>query len=72
MKSPFGTIIEDKTVDQNAVYLFSPKYKWIHVDGGLKEVIDWGATGKASAVIYNIGEGRVLWDIHSKSRNVAM
>jgi hypothetical protein len=58
MTFPFGNIIVDKTADPNTVYLFSPRYKMVPVEGGLREVIDWGATAKASAVIVNIGEGK--------------
>ena len=57
---PFGRMIVDKNADPSAVYLFNPRYKWVPVGEGepctLKEVIDWDATAKESAVIYNIGE----------------
>ena len=56
---PFGPIIEDKNADPTKVYLWNPKYKTIPVGDGkpprFKEVIDWDATAKASAVIYYIG-----------------
>ena len=58
MSFPFGNIIVDENADPNAVYLFSPRYKTVLVEGGMKEVVDWDATAKASAVIYNIGEGK--------------
>lgn len=60
MSFPFGNIIVDENADPNAVYLFSPRYKMVPVGDGepprFREVIDWDATAKASAVIYNIGE----------------
>ena len=55
---PFGPIIEDKNADPTKVYLWNPRYKTVLVEGGMKEVVDWDATAKASAVIYNIGEGK--------------
>lgn len=66
MSFPFGNycsnIIVDDNADQNTVYFFSPEYKNVPVGTGetprMKEVIDWYATAKASAVIYNIGEGK--------------
>jgi hypothetical protein len=58
----YGNIIVDENADPNTVYLFNPKYKTIPVGDGepprFKEEIDWDATAKASAVIYNIGEGK--------------
>jgi hypothetical protein len=58
MSFPFGQIIENENADPNTVYLWNPKYKTVLVEGGMKEVVDWDATAKASAVIYNIGEGK--------------
>jgi hypothetical protein len=62
MSFPFGKIIEDENADPTKVYLWNPKYKTIPIGSGepprFKEVIDWDATAKASAVIYNIGEGK--------------
>jgi hypothetical protein len=55
MSFPFGNIIVDENADPNAVYLFSPRYKTVLVEGGMKEVVDWDATAKASAVITGIG-----------------
>ncbi len=55
MSFPFGKIIENENADPNAVYLFSPRYKTVLVEGGMKEVVDWDATARASAVIVNIG-----------------
>jgi hypothetical protein len=52
----FGNVVEDKNADPNTVYLFSPRYKMVPADGGLREEIDWEATAKASAMIYNIGD----------------
>ena len=66
MKSPFdtlfGPVVEDINCPPNTVYLFSPRYKTVPVGTGeppnWKEVIDWEATAKASAVIYNIGDAK--------------
>lgn len=44
--------------DPNTVYLFSPRYKWVPFEDGMREEIDWDATAKASAVILNIGENK--------------
>jgi hypothetical protein len=54
----YGNVIVEENADPNAVYLFSPRYKTVLVEGGMKEVVVWDATAKASAVIYNIGEGK--------------
>lgn len=59
MNFPFGTIIEDENADPNAVYLFSPRYKTVLVEGGMKEVVDWDATARASAVIFNLKSGNI-------------
>jgi uncharacterized protein (DUF3820 family) len=64
MSFPFGNycgnMIVDDNADPNTVYLFNPKYKDVPVGTGeplrMKEVIDWEATAKASAVVVNIGE----------------
>ena len=60
--TPYSGIIEDKSIPEGTVYLFNPKYKTIPVGTGeppkFKEVIDWDATAKASAVIYNIGDAK--------------
>jgi len=58
MSFPFGNIIVDENADPTKVYLWNPRYKTVLVEGGMKEVVDWDATAKASAVIYNIGEGK--------------
>ena len=62
MSFPFGNIIENENANPNTVYLWNPKYKTIPIGSGepprFKEVIDWNATAKESAVIYNIGEDR--------------
>ncbi len=62
MTFSLGPIIEDKHADQNMVYLFNPRYKTIPIGEGephrMRTVIDWEATAKASAVIYNIGEDK--------------
>ena len=52
----FGNVVQNTDVTPSAVYLFSPRYKWVPVENGMREEIDWEATAKASAVIYNIGE----------------
>lgn len=65
MSFPFGNyhgnIVEDENMPEGTVYLFSPRYKTVPIGDGepprFKEVIDWEATGRASAVITNIGEG---------------
>lgn len=63
MSFPFGCfsdidVIEDENADPNKVYLVDFKYKTIQVNEGeppeRKEVIDWEATSKASAVITGI------------------
>ncbi len=55
----FGNIVEDENMPKGTVYLFSPGYKFVPVGVGepprFKEVIDWEATSKASAVITGIG-----------------
>ena len=64
---PFGPIIVDEKADPNALYMVGMRYKPIVL--ALKKSInslspkelvergiDWEATGKASAVIFNIGE----------------
>ena len=60
--SYFGNIVEDANMPKDAIYLFNPKYKTIPVGEGeppqWKTVIDWDATAKASAVIYNIGDAK--------------
>ncbi len=60
--SYFGNFVEDENMPKDMVYLFSPRYKTIPIGEGepprFKEVIDWDATAKSSAVIYNIGEGK--------------
>lgn len=60
MSFPFGNyhgnIVENKNMPEGTVYLFSPRYKMVPVEGGIREEIDWDATAKASAVIYNIGD----------------
>ena len=60
--SYFGNIIVDENAPKDAIYLFDPKYKSVPVGEGeppnWKEVIDWEATAKASAVIYNIGDAK--------------
>jgi hypothetical protein len=58
MSFPSGNYYGNVIVEENAVYLFSPRYKTVLVEGGMKEVVVWDATAKASAVIYNIGEGK--------------
>ena len=55
--SYFGNVIVNENAEPNTVFLFSPKYKWVPVQGGMREEIDWDATAKASAAIVNIGEG---------------
>jgi hypothetical protein len=55
MSFPFGQIIEDENADPTKVYLWNPRYKTVLVEGGMKEVVDWDATAKASAVITGIG-----------------
>ena len=58
----FGEVVEDVNVPEGTVYLLGMRYKSVPVGKGepprFKEVIDWDATAKASAVIYNIGEGK--------------
>ena len=58
----YGNVVEDENAPKDAVYLFSPRYKTVPVGevepARWKTVIDWDATAKASAVIYNIGEGK--------------
>ena len=68
MKSPFdsmfgnifGNVFVDESIPEGTMYLFNPKYKTIPVGEGepprFKEVIDWDATARHSAVIYNIGQ----------------
>lgn len=56
--SYYGNIVEDENTPKDSVFLFSPRYKWVPVEGGMREEIDWDATAKASAVIYNIGESK--------------
>ena len=55
-----GNVVMDENAPNDTVCLFNPKYKTVPVGDGeprtLKVVIDWDATAKASAVIYNIGE----------------
>ena len=55
---PFGNIIVEENADPTKVYLWNPRYKTVLVEGGMKEIIDWDETGKASAVIFNIREGK--------------
>lgn len=56
----YSNIIVDENADQNTVYFFSPEYKNVPIGTGepptFRTEIDWDATSKASAVIYNIGE----------------
>ena len=58
--SYFGNIVEDKNAYPNTVYLFNPRYKNVPVGTGeppkFRIEVDWDATAKASAVIYNIGD----------------
>jgi hypothetical protein len=68
MSFPFGNlfdshssnIIVDENIPKGSVYLFNPKYKDVPVGTGeppkFRTEIDWDATAKASALIYNIGD----------------
>ena len=62
MSFPWGNFIVDDNADPNALYLVGMRYKPIPVVTGepprFKEEIDWKATARASAVIYNVGEGK--------------
>jgi len=63
----FGAVVEDVNVPEGTVYLLGMRYKPIVLAPGqslndipfeeqLERGIDWDATAKASAVIYNIGD----------------
>ncbi len=56
--TPLGAInvITDESFPKDAMGFVNFKYKWIPVEGGMREEIDWDATAKTSAAIYNIGE----------------
>ena len=65
----FGKAVVDVNVPDGTVYLLGMRYKPIMLAPGqsiddlsfterLESGIDWDATAKASAVIYNIGEGK--------------
>jgi hypothetical protein len=65
----FGTVVEDVNVPEGTVYLLGMRYKPIVLEPGqslndipfekqLERGIDWESTARASAVIYNIGEGK--------------
>lgn len=62
MRFPFGNVIVDDNSDPNTIYFFNPKYKQVPIGIGeptrFREEIDWDATAKDSAVIYNIGDKR--------------
>jgi hypothetical protein len=59
MNFPFGEPILEDNIQKNHLYLFNPVYKVIPVGKGelpkFMMVIDWDATARHSAVIYNIG-----------------
>jgi len=63
----FGAVVDDVNVPEGTVYLLGMRYKPIVLAPGqslndipfeeqLERGIDWDATAKASAVIYNIGD----------------
>jgi hypothetical protein len=65
----FGAVVEDVNVPEGTVYLLGMRYKPIVLAPGqsindtpleeqVERGIDWEATGKASAMIFNIGEGK--------------
>ena len=66
MSFPFGTfdVIEDVNCDRFLHVLIGMRYKSIPVVSGepirFKDVVDWEATGRSSAVIYNIGRNNDL------------
>ena len=66
MEFRFGKFLVDDTVDPNTIYLIGMRYKPIPLAPGksindlsieeqIELGIDWESTGKASAVITNIG-----------------
>ena len=61
MSFPFGTfdVIEDVNCDPSSMCLIGLRYKSVPVVSGepirFKDVVDWEATGRSSAVITNIG-----------------
>ena len=60
MSFPFGSfdVVEDINANPNSVYLVGINYKTVPVGSGeppkFREIIDWNATAKASAVITGI------------------
>ena len=58
----FGSVVESNWVPEGTILLMALRSKGIPVRDGetitIEKLIDWEETARASAVIYNIGEGK--------------
>ena len=58
----FGSVVESNWVPEGTILLMALRSKGIPVRDGepitIENVIDWEENAKASAVIYNIGDGK--------------